>query len=398
MKNLIYPNLSKEVRKYGKFDGMRCYNCGSCTISCPISDDTSAFPRKPIQYVHIGAKEEILSSIEPWVCHWCGDCSTTCPQKAEPGESMNTIRKYLSSFYDWTGISSLFNKYWFFKIGLYLFSLILVFALIAGYHLIYVKKVMGEFGIKDLFSKSNIEGVGLEHVFGGDTGPENIMVWFTVLFFLIPLFLLIINGFRMWYFTMKKNSNLKIPFSLYITQLRDLFWLGGTQKKFSECKEKNMWIRHITLFAGFLLISFIVFFFLKFFQTDKIYPLYHPQRWLGYIATALMLYGSGAMILGRISKKEEIHKKSDFSDWSLPILTFLVALSGILIHIFRYAKLGVASHYMFFAHILILAPLMLIELPFGKLSHLLYHSLALYFKGIKEKVEKGKEVEEEKVA
>lgn len=398
MKNLVYPNLSSVISKYGKFDGRLCYNCGTCTISCPMADDTTSFPRKPIQLVHVGEKDKLISMVEPWICHWCGDCSAKCPQKAEPGESMNTIRKYLSSVYDWTGISSLFNKYWFFKIGFYLLSMVVIFALIAGYHLTYVKKAMGEFSMNDLFSKSYVESVGLEHVFGGDTGPKNIMVWFTVLFFLIPLFILITNGIRMWYFTMKKNNNLKIPFSLYISELKNFFTLGITQKKFKECNEKSMWTRHITLFAGFLLVSILVFFFLKFFQTDKIYPLYHPQRWLGYIATILMFYGSGAMLLGRISKKEEIHKKSDFSDWSLPILCFLVVLSGLLIHIFRYAKLEVASHYMFFAHILILAPLMLIELPFGKLAHLLYHPLGLYFKGIKEKAISLQLEKEEKVA
>jgi len=385
MKNLVYPNLSNVVKKYGKFDGRLCYNCGSCTISCPMADNTASFPRKPIQLVHIGEKEKLISMVEPWICHWCGDCSTTCPQKAEPGESMNTIRKYLSSVYDWTGISSLFHKYWFFKIGLYLFSLVLVFAAIFIYHLKAYR-----FGSSEFFSTP----MGLEHVFGA----KKLIYYFTYVIFLLPLFILFTNGIRMWYFTMKKYNKTKIPFSLYLSELKNFIWLGITQKKFKECKEKKMWTRHITLFAGFLLISILVLFFLKFFQTDKIYPIYHPQRWLGYIATILMFYGSGAMILGRFTKKEEIHKKSDFSDWSLPILCFLVALSGILIHIFRYAKLEMASHFMFFAHILILAPLMLIELPFGKLAHLLYHPLALYFKGVKERAEKENEKREEKVA
>lgn len=391
MKSLVYPNLSKEVKKYGKFDGRLCYNCGSCTVSCPMADDTASFPRRPIQLVHVGEKEKLISMIEPWICHWCGDCSTTCPQKAEPGESMHTIRKYLSSFYDWTGIASIFNKYLFFKIGLYLLSILLVFFLIAYYH---VKEVGISFS--DLFKiiPSEMTDSNLGHVFG----TTRIMFYFTYAFFLLPLIILLTNGIRMWYFTMKRKSDLKIPFSLYLSELKNFFWLGISQIKFKECKEKKMWTRHITLFAGFVLISLIVFFFLRFFQTDAIYPIYHPQRWLGYIATILMFYGSISMLYGRILKREEIHKKSDFSDWSLPILCFLVALSGILIHIFRYVKLEKASHYMFFAHILILAPLMLIELPFGKLSHLLYHPLGFYFKNVKEKAIKLNQEKEKKVA
>ncbi len=378
MKSIIYPNLSNEIKKYGRFEAHLCYNCGTCTVSCPIADDVASFPRRAIQLVQIGVKEKLISMVEPWICHWCGECSSMCPQKAEPGESMNTLRKYLASFYDWTGISALINKYWIFKAILYLFSILLVFGLFVYYH-------MEEIGIPflDLFkmTPAEITDSNLEHVFG----TTNIMFYFTYAFFLLPLVILITNGVRMWYFTMKKGSNLKIPLSFYLLELKNFFILGLTQKRFRECKERKMWLRHITLFSGFLLISIITFFFLRFFMTDKIYPIYHPQRWLGYIATILMLYGSIAMIWGRFTKKEEIHKRSDFSDWSLPILCLLVALSGILIHIFRYVKLDMASHLMFLAHILILAPLMLVELPFGKLAHLLYHPLGLYFKEVKER-------------
>lgn len=389
MKSLVHPNLLNEIKKYGRFEAHLCYNCGTCTISCPIADDAASFPRRVIQLVQTGEKEKLISMLEPWICHWCGDCSSMCPQKAEPGESMNTLRKYLASSYDWTGISSLINKYWVFRIGFYLLSIFLVFGLFIYYH-------TEEIGIPlpDLFKMipAEITDSNLEHVFG----TTNIMFYFTYAVFLLPLIILITGGIRMWYFTMIRKSNLKIPFSFYLLELKNFFIFALTQKGFKECKEKKLWVRHLALFWGFVLISIIVFFFLQFFVTDKIYPVYHPQRWLGYIATILMFYGSIAIIWGRFTKKEEIHKRSDFPDWSLPILCFLVALSGILIHIFRYVKLEQASHYMFLAHILILAPLMLIELPFGKLAHLLYHPLGLYLKGVKERAinlkERGKKL------
>lgn len=66
-------------------------------------------------------------------------------------------------------------------------------------------------------------------------------------------------------------------------------------------------------------MSVIVLFFLPWFQTEKIYPVTHPQRWIGYIATILLLLSlftayslfSSILLLsttckGVESKKEEL--------------------------------------------------------------------------------------------
>jgi nitrate reductase gamma subunit len=132
-------------------------------------------------------------------------------------------------------------------------------------------------------------------------------------------------------------------------------------------------------------MSVITLFFLKWFQTDNIYPIYDPQRWLGYIATAGLIWGSMDILIGRIRKKRQIWKFSQFSDWTLPILLILTALSGIAIHIFRYLELSLYSHFAYLIHLMIVVPLLIIEIPFGKLSHVIYRPLAIYFIKIKEK-------------
>ncbi len=383
MKRAIYPNLSKEVKKYGEFEGKLCYNCGSCTISCPLSNGEVVFPRRPIQLVHIGAKEELLAELGPWVCHFCGDCSTTCPQKAEPGTSMHTIRKYLTASYDWTGISSLFYKYTFFRIAFYLFALFLVFFLIFLYHI-----KIADYGLtsKDFFNTS----MGIDHVFG-DT---KLIYYFVFALFLLPLFILITNTLRMWYFTMVKGSRVFVKFSHYTGEIKEFITNLFYQKKFKECKEKGLWTRHFTTFLGFALIAFITFFLLSW----KIEQAYTIKKFFGYIATILLFYGSISILLGRFKKREEIHKSKDFSDWSLPLLIFLITLSGILTHVFRYTKMELTSHMFFLVHVVLLGPLMLVELPFGKLAHLLYQPIGLYFKGVKERAEKENREKEVKVA
>ena len=92
------------------------------------------------------------------------------------------------------------------------------------------------------------------------------------------------------------------------------------------------------------------------FQTDEIYPIYHPQRWLGYYATIVLLYTSGDALVGRIRKKEEARKFSHHSDWLFPGILFVGTLTGILLHTFRYAGWAWATYIMYTIHAMVLIP------------------------------------------
>ena len=64
--------------------------------------------------MQMGLKDKLVSSVDPWLCYYCGECSDTCPRDANPGEVMMSLRRYLTSLYDWTGLSRKFytSKVW----------------------------------------------------------------------------------------------------------------------------------------------------------------------------------------------------------------------------------------------------------------------------------------------
>ena len=217
--------------------------------------------------------------------------------------------------------------------------------------------------------------MGLEHMF-------NLIIPFTVAVFAIPIILLIANGTRMFFYL--KRGLPKIPLTLYFTELKTLFVNFVGQIQMLKCTKRTRWVKHFLIFIGFVTMSIVVLFFLPWFQTEKIYPITHPQRWIGYIATILLLYGSVEIIWGRMRKREPIHEISEPSDWILPVMILLTALTGIFVHIFRYIGLDMLSHYSYFAHIVIVVPMLLIEIPFGKLSHVLYRPIAIYVQRLKE--------------
>ena len=380
----IDPCLIRDVRTFGRFDVSGCFNCGSCTLTCSLSDDLSSFPRRVIRHVHFGLKGPLESSLEPWLCYYCGDCAKACPRQAEPAEAMMTLRRYLTSRYDRTGLAAKLSTSAGWRIGANLAAGLLVILLALFYHLYFAKLPMSQ-----LISMP----MGMEHMF-------NIIVYFTVALYLIPVVLLAINALSMHRLTMR-SDNLKIPSSLYLGELKTLFLHGFTQKRLADCADKagtSRRTKHLLLFSGFVLISILVVFFLKWFQTDNIYPLYHPQRLLGYLAAAALIYGSGEILIGRIRKREQLHRFSDTSDWMLPAMILLTSISGLAVHIFRYMELSLAAHFAYLIHMVIAAPMLVVEIPFGKLSHILYRPLAIYFQAVKEKALEQQMPEEVKAA
>ena len=104
----VQPELRNQLIQYGIGDWNACYHCGTCTAICPLSEEGFLFPRKKIRLMQMGLKDQLESSVEPWLCYYCGDCSKTCPRDANPGELMMSLRRYLTSKYDWTGLSKKF--------------------------------------------------------------------------------------------------------------------------------------------------------------------------------------------------------------------------------------------------------------------------------------------------
>jgi ferredoxin len=365
----ISPGLLAEVKEFGDFDVRGCFNCGSCTIVCPFSDGLETFPRRVIRYVHYGMKARLAGSLEPWLCYYCGDCMDSCPREAEPGESMMTLRRYLSSVYDWTGISSLINRFASARILAHVAVSGLLFLLIYLYHL-YWESVSSE-----VFFRIP---VGLEHVFDN-------MVYFVLVVFLLPVVLLFINGWRMYRRATAWGSAPPFSPSLYLSEVGTFFNHLLFQPKFRQCSDRSRWWVHMILFSGFALMFVVKLFFLRWFQTDELLPLYHPQRWLGYLAFGAIVYGSLDILVGRITRKRQMHRFSDAGDIMLPLMLLLVALSGMSVHIFRYLGMAMAAHYSFFAHVVLASTTLLVEVPFGKLSHLVYRPLAVYLDAVRKR-------------
>ncbi len=383
MSQRVNLDLKKELFLYGAKEWNQCFQCGNCTATCHTTENGFFFPRKTVRQVLMGLKKSLQTNIDPWLCTYCGDCSRTCPRDANPAEMMMSIRRYLISVYDWTGISKLFYK----SKTLEVTSIIVLSIIVMVLYLIYTTFPSGD----------SSQWIGPD----GGALINKMAPWQTIhlgdwLMAGALVFLVITNIFYMWYKIIYDDKSLKVGFIDYLKPFSKLVKLINPDVKYAKCDEKKLttyWVLHAFLALSYGTLFAIIVFFLDWFQTDTVYPFLHPQRILGYIATIGLTVGIIYFYTNRTLKNMENSKYSHFTDWTFLILLFFTTLTGILLHVFRIYGLPQLTYVTYMLHLMVLVPMLVIEVPFSKWSHMIYRPFALYFAHLKKMViEKSKTI------
>lgn len=376
MSTRVDSTLMEELKHYGAINPEACINCGNCTAICPLTTTEHPFPRRTIRQVQMGLREQLKGSLDPWMCYFCGECSTTCPHGAEPAETMMASRRWLIAQYDGSGqAKKLYTSEK--KVAMTIFrTSLLPLILLIAYHLI-----TGG-------SKINTQQVVLN-----DFAPV-LWVWAIVLLHFIVLgYHLVRNSLTMMRLTMGPDANpLRIPLGAYVEGIKEFAVHFFSQRQWwDKCDretrkvEYHRWLKHLLLMTGYGLMLILIVPMLWWFQTDELYPLYHPQRWLGYYATLILIFTSVEIIYSRIQKKEEMHRFSHPSDWLFPGFLLAGAITGILVHIFRYMGLPWPTYIIYTLHAMVMVAMLDTEVGIGKWTHLIYRPLALSIEAMKHK-------------
>ncbi|MBP8645200.1 MAG: 4Fe-4S dicluster domain-containing protein [Syntrophobacteraceae bacterium] len=370
MSNKVDPNLTKELKAFGLKDAGKCYHCGNCTATCPLSTQENTFPRRFMRYVQLGQKDKILHAPEPWLCYYCGDCSSRCPRGADPGETMMVMRRYLTSLYDWTGFARRFYTSEKFE------SLaIIVVAILVGIGLL-------------LF---NTGSPNWEHAHINSVWPSDKMEIADLIMAAILTFFLVTNVFRCVRFVMGDLLT-KIPLGIYAREAKELLIHFLTQKKFGQCTDRMQWFVHLMIMTGYATIFLMVVVLLngltvetlKFQRDLPEYSFWHPFRLLGYYATFALMYGTTYAILGRLKKSKPMYKNSHPTDWMFLILLQLTTLTGIFVHFTRLLDWPATTYFLYLVHMMVAVPMLVLEVPFAKWAHLAYRPVVLYLLKVKE--------------
>jgi len=85
--------LSEAVAKtYGEKINI-CFQCGTCTATCPIRRfDETYNPRLILRETLLGLRKRVLSSDVIWLCASCYSCTERCPRGVRPAEVIRAVR------------------------------------------------------------------------------------------------------------------------------------------------------------------------------------------------------------------------------------------------------------------------------------------------------------------
>jgi heterodisulfide reductase subunit C len=88
------PEFAKKVENGGPGGEtlMLCYQCGTCTASCPSGRLTAFRTRQLIRKAQLGLKDEILATEELWLCTTCYSCVERCPREVEITDILFILR------------------------------------------------------------------------------------------------------------------------------------------------------------------------------------------------------------------------------------------------------------------------------------------------------------------
>jgi len=352
------PRLVAELETYGAQDVLKCYHCGNCTAVCPFSKEPFIFPRKSMRYLQMGLREKLKANLEPWLCYYCGECSEQCPRDAEPGETMMSMRRWLTAQYDFTGISNLLYRSWYAELlG------IIILAVLTG---------LG-------FYRFGLNNGGDIHVYDGAKAflPSSAIHTFDWTMATILGSLLLVNCLRMWWITMQQDPKLRATPAMYVKRAGTLLLHFFTQKRYSECDKKGPWRLHIVLMLSYVSMLVLIMFFLPLVQAGP--RINWGVHALGYAATAGLLVTVAMALVGRVRKSATHYKHSHETDWIFLIMLFYVALTGILQHGLHRLGFPYAANLLYLSHLMGVVPMLVLEVPFSKWAHMCYRPLAMYF-------------------
>jgi heterodisulfide reductase subunit D len=70
-----------------------CYQCGTCSATCPTAHAMDYSPRALWRLAELGQFDELLNSNTFWMCTACYSCTVRCPREVPISETMRQLRE-----------------------------------------------------------------------------------------------------------------------------------------------------------------------------------------------------------------------------------------------------------------------------------------------------------------
>ncbi len=366
----VEPDLKfvKQLVGLGGETLKKCFQCATCSVVCPISPDEKPFPRKEMIAAQWGLKDKLVGNMDVWLCHQCNDCSTYCPRGARPGDVLNAVRAYSIREYAWPAWLGKIvpdGRFWWLLLAIPVAIFLFVLGVTGHLHI-----PEGEIEFAKFFPTLLVDIIFVPLA----------TVWIPLVFG-IGIYRFMTDIHKNAVADGKaKRKELNVP-----DFLKSILCTIPTilrHNKFSQCTEnKGRYLSHILVlfsFVGLFVVTNIFFVALYILHVPGPYSLANPVKVLANISGIALLVGSILMISNRLKDRGPNVGKGSYFDWSLIVLVLALAVTGLLSQLIRLVHLASVAYPMYFAH-LVFVFCLFTYLPFSKLAHLVYRTLAMAY-------------------
>ncbi len=360
-------NFVKQLKALGGDTLKKCYQCATCSVVCPISPDEKPFPRKEMIAAQWGLKDKLVGNMDVWLCHQCNDCSTYCPRGARPGDVLNAVRAYSIQEYawpSWLGKIVPDARYWWLLLAIPVAIFLLLLGAIGHLHI-----PEGEIEFANFFPTLLVDAIFIPL-----TGWVFLTFGIGISRFMTDIRQHAIADGK------AKRKDLNVP-----DFLRTIVCTLPTilrHSKFSECStNKDRYLAHILVmysFIGLFVVTNIFFVALYILQIPGPYSQTNPVKILANVSGIALIVGAILMMTNRAKDRGTNVGKGSYFDWSLLILILGLGVTGELSQLTRLAHIPIVAYPMYFAH-LVFVFCLFTYLPFSKLAHLVYRTLAMSY-------------------
>jgi heterodisulfide reductase subunit C len=85
-------DLRRRVMEISGQNIQKCFQCGTCSGSCPMNEEFSLLPRQIMIMLQYGQAEALDLANTPWVCASCHTCMVRCPRGIDIARVMEALR------------------------------------------------------------------------------------------------------------------------------------------------------------------------------------------------------------------------------------------------------------------------------------------------------------------
>ena len=381
----IEPDVQfiRELQAAGGESLKKCYQCATCSVVCPISPADNPYPRKEMIWAQWGLKNRLVTDPDVWLCHNCGQCSDMCPRGAKPADLMSSMRNM--AYQNLVPCKSL-SKWMSSPKGLPMLIGIpaAIFAVIWA--------IMAMINFKGLYNGSLIPAgkVIPGNVFYGDYTIDPVFILVTI-FVVVSFF----KGVKNLITSIQPEGSVmmlgkKKNLLLCLIEVVTLEILPHS--KFSECgdapEKASRKIGHMCLIFGFISLAVVtgVFFLghwlgrvpgFEFMYMEGPLPFTNPMKILAQIGMLLLLVGLTMLTLRRMKLNPD-KQVSNWYDWYLIGVIWVVAVTGALTQFFRLADWATLTYVIYYLH-LVSVFMLIAYLPWSKLGHLVYRTAVITY-------------------